>query len=306
MPVELRQLRYFVVLGEELHFRRAAERLHLAQPALSQAIKRLERALGTRLLERTTRTVVLTPAGEAFLPEARLAVFHADRAVAAARRHTQASGATVRLGFVSALATAFAPLVARRFYERQPDADLRLAELTKRAQLEALGTGELDVALVYGDDETTSNGFVSEVLRDEPLYVAVPAGHRLAERSSVRLEELAREPWIAIAPESDGDGRELLRSLARRAGFEPLVIQEATNLHSCLGLVGAGLGIALAPAIAVGEPHEGVAFARISDAPCVRLHALVAPGASRTASVVVGVARDLARSGGLTPGRERR
>ncbi|HVY60365.1 MAG TPA: LysR substrate-binding domain-containing protein [Planctomycetota bacterium] len=303
MPVELRQLRYFVVLGEELHFRRSAERLHLAQPALSQAIKRLERALGTPLLERTTRNVVLTPAGEAFLPEARLAVFHADRAVAAAQRSSQASGATVRLGFVSALATAFAPLVARRFYERQPDGRLRLAELTKKAQLEALGTGELDVGLVYGDDASASNGFVSEVLRDEPLHVALPVGHRLAGRSSVRLEELAHEPWIAIAPESDADGRELLRSLAKRAGFEPLVIQEATNLHSCLGLVGAGLGIGLAPAVSVGERHEGVAFARISDAPSVQLHAVVAPGAPRTASIVVNVARELARSGWLTRGR---
>lgn len=299
MPLALRELRYFLVLAEELHFGRAAERLHLAQPALSQAIKRLEQSLGVTLLDRTSRRVRLTAAGEALLPEARLTVAHADQLLATAKRLSRSHDEVVRVGFVSVLASRFMPQLVRAFAEREPRLELRVAELTKTAQLEALEAGELDVALLYtvGPDGVSANGFTDEALREEPVHVALPAAHPLASRESLQLSELGNDPLVTLGPGSDVDGPGRLLEYVRSRGFEPRVIQEATNLQSCLGLVAGGLGVALAPAIAAADGHEGVAFVPVRDAPELTLHAVLAPEAGAGARSLLGVVRELAHAG---------
>ena len=248
--MELRHLRYFVVVAEELHFSRAAERLGISQPPLSQQIRALEEDLQVRLLDRTSRTVELTEAGRLFLVEARATLDQADRArQTAARAHRGEIGELTVGLFPSALLAAPVASAILGFRRRHPRVRLVLLERAVHAAVRDLAGGSLDIAyLRYATRPEIPPGFVlTEVMR-EPLMLVVHQAHRLARRDDpVRLEEVAQEPFIHFSPRSDSALHEHVAAVCATAGFEPRIEQEANQNGSILALIGTGIGISILP-----------------------------------------------------------
>jgi DNA-binding transcriptional LysR family regulator len=239
--MELRHLRYFVLVAEELHFGRAAERAGIAQPPLSQQIRSLEAELGIRLFNRTKRHVELTDAGRALLPEARDTLRQAARAEQAAR--DGASGTTGRLSiaFVGSLAFSFVPRFVREYRRRFPGIRLSLREMTSEQQRGSIVQGSVDLGLVRYpilDPE-----FESHLIYREPIQVAVNSDHLLAaDRESVNIASLAGEPFVMFPRDYGPPFFDQVMSLCREAGFTPHIAQEAVHMSTIVSLVGAGLG----------------------------------------------------------------
>jgi LysR family transcriptional regulator, benzoate and cis,cis-muconate-responsive activator of ben and cat genes len=277
---DLSHLRAFIAVAEELSFTHAAERLHVTQPPLSRSIRRLERDVGVPLFDRTSRSVTLTPAGRALLEHARSAVFHADRGFSAARRAAREANRTLRVGFSGSLAGGFIPRAARRFAEAQPGVTLDLSEAVPVELREELDHGRLDVAVLYSFDRRwyEHDGLAVETLGTDPAYAALPAAHPLAGSASVALSALAREPWIVMSGANGVDVQEAYAELARLAGAELQVTQEATSVHVILGLVAAGVGVSVLPPSMIDDHPAGVAFVPVADALAFDLLGIVAAG----------------------------
>ena len=292
--MELRHLRYFVALAEELHFGRAATRLHVAQPALSQQLQQLERELGVTLLARTKRRVALSEPGRAFLAEARRTLSAASVAARAARRAAAGEVGSLRLGYVDLATWLNFPAILRTFRQRFPEIDVSLTELHRESQREALLREELDVgffALAERDQGLT--GF--PVARD-PLFVALPAEHALAARSTIPLEILAEESWVLFPRELRTVYVELVLAACRQAGFVPRIAQEASQVHTLAGLVSAGVGLTLLPSAMAAAPRAGVVHRPLAGTvPELLLHVIWRQGdLSPPAARFVAVARELA------------
>ena len=235
-----RLLRPFVALADELHFGRAAERLHVSQPALSQQIARLERQLGVRLFDRTRTRVELTEAGAAMLPAARTAVEAADAAAEAARSHARGEAGELRLGLSPGAHYVAQPLLAE-FARRRPGVRVRARQDSSGALAEQVADGRLELALGFCTEPR--EGVVCAWLRDEPVVVAVAAGHWLA--GTVALADLADETF-ALVDERDGAGyNRAVVELCRAAGFEPrtrpdphgpMAWETAVRSEGCVGL----------------------------------------------------------------------
>ena len=247
--MELRHLRYFVTVAEELHFTRAAERLHIGQPPLSMQIRDLEAELGVALFERSKRRVALTEAGERFLVRARAILDDAAAATEEARRAARGELGRLRIGFTSSLPySTTLPDLLYAYRRRYPDVELQLTEMFTDAQLAALARGRLDVGLVRHVGGPVPGGIkVREIGRD-PLRLVINVTHRLAGRSSICFAELADEAFITFPPGAGTGLPALLAQLGRRAGFEPRIVQTAREATTQIGLVAAGLGLALLPA----------------------------------------------------------
>ncbi|MFC3533900.1 LysR substrate-binding domain-containing protein [Vogesella facilis] len=246
--MELRHLRYFVAVAEELHFTRAAERLHIAQPPLSQQIRALEDELGVQLLERHQRAVRLTAAGERFLLRARALLDDARLAADEARRAARGEIGELRIGFTSSLPLmAVLPATLQQFRASHPDVTLHFHEQFTREQFQLLRQRKLDVGVVrFNRDEDTPGLEVREVKRDR-LSAVLPISHPLAARASVSIAELAGERVIGY-PAGNGNWLNArLHSLARQSGFDWQVHQLAGEATTQIGLVAAGLGIAVLP-----------------------------------------------------------
>lgn len=243
--IELRHLRYFLAVAEELSFSRAAERLGIAQPPLSQQIQRLEALLGHELFARRPR-VRLTAAGEALLPAARRALEQVERGVEATQRAARGEVGRVTVGFAASMILSVLPEVVRAFRERCPEVELRLLELSSAAQVEALAEGRIDVAFLR-EPASAGPGLRFEPVREEPFVAVLPPEHPLARRRQVPLAALAAEPFVhfprAIAPGL----YDRVAALCREAGFAPRVVQEAHEWVTIVGLVEAGLGVSLVP-----------------------------------------------------------
>lgn len=243
--LELRHLRHFVALAEELHFTRAAERLGVAQPALSQQIRQLEERLGHRLLERRPR-VRLTAAGDAFLPRARRVLEEAADAVESSRRAARGESGRVRVGLAGSMAVGFVPAILRRFGEGHPDVALEPRELSTTRQIEALERGEIDLGFLR-EPGPPGPGLVFETLTEEPFAVLLPPGHPLAERERVPLGALAGEAFVlfprAVAPTL----HDRIIAFCGAAGFRPRVVQESRSWLTIVALVEAGFGVSLVP-----------------------------------------------------------
>jgi DNA-binding transcriptional LysR family regulator len=262
--VTLRQLRYFVAVAEELHFGRAAERLHVSQPPLSKQIQLLEARIGVRLLDRNRRRVLLTPEGEHFLADARGLLDRLDRAVERVRLVAAGETGELRLGFVGSSAIDLVPALTRRFHEDHPNVRLTLREMTTVDALEALVADELDAALVR--DPPDRQGVRTRTIRDEPFVVALPVGHRFAERDRISLVDLRAIPLVLHPRALSPRFADHLVALCREAGFTPLVAQEAVHLHTHLSLVAAGVGASLLPRVVEGLPWPGVRLVPLSEA----------------------------------------
>lgn len=271
--MELRHLRYFVAVAEELHFGRAAERLHMAQPPLSQQIRMLEEELGVALFHRTNRRVQLTEAGGAFLEEVYRLLAQLDRAVSTARRANRGEIGRLRLGFVNSATYQLLPDLCRAFRREYPDVVLDLQEHTSDFQLETLENGTLDVGLYRADAEryrpqlppTLTMATVSR----EPLAIALPKGHRMLGQQAVSLADLAQEPFILSPQRVYPSYYDQILRLCLEAGFTPQVVHEPILVTTIMSLVSAGMGVSIVP-ISVGNLEwTGVAFAPIAEADAI-------------------------------------
>ena len=256
--MELRHLRYFVAVAEELHFGRAAVRLNVAQPALSQQIKQLERELGVLLLARTKRRVALTEPGRLFLAEARRTLAQAALAVEVARGAEAGQIGRLRIGYVDAALWSPLPEVIRVFRERFPRVALTMLERPPSEQPADIRRGDVDLAI--GPPPPTGAQVEVTPFTDEPGMVAVPAVHPLAGREAIAIADLADSPWVLVPARVPSRLRDLTVRAAAAAGFTPRVGQEARELDTLIALVSAGLGVTRVPASASRFPRPGVVF----------------------------------------------
>lgn len=271
--MELRQLRYFVAVAEELHFRRAADRLHVSQPPLSHQIHRLETEMGCLLLARTRRRVELTPAGTAFLRDARAILGELDAAVATARRIHAGQTGRLRVNFVGSALLSLVPSTVQRFREARPGVEVELRERATVDQLGAVLDGVVDVGLVRPPIDPHPDLRAHTVLR-EPTVAAVPANHPLAALPSVALEQVAGEPLV-LFPRNQAPGlHDLLVTALAATGTPPRVVQYAPETQTIVGLVAAGIGLSLVPASVMRLTIDGVAYRPVPDAPDVELVAV--------------------------------
>jgi DNA-binding transcriptional LysR family regulator len=250
--IELRHLTQFVAVAELRNFRRAAEHLNMSQPPLSQAIRRLEAALGVRLFDRTSRSVELTVAGEAFLVEARRILAQIDSAITETRRTADGRKGRLSVGFTVPWAYEVVLPALRAFRARCPDVVLSLKEITSSEQMRALACENLDVGFVRLPKRYDARDVQTVVLREDRLIVALPVSHRLAARPALTLEELRSEAFILppVRPDRDTERfsfRMQVGRLCMEAGFAPHVAQEAAQMQTVVRLVEAGLGISLVP-----------------------------------------------------------
>ncbi|GAA1196112.1 LysR family transcriptional regulator [Prauserella alba] len=241
--MEIRWIEAFLAVAEELHFGRAAQRLHLAQSPLSQTIKKLEKDVGTPLFERTTRAVTLTSAGHAFLPHARRILGEVDLAMRATSAGTDEVYGRVRLGFSGALNHLTLPPLTRALRTRHPHVALQLVDrVTTEDAVDLIEQGSLDVAFV---GLPAPGELPARVITVEELGAALPTDHRLAGQERVRMSDLADEDWVLMPGQSAL--RSVILTACHAAGFRPRVAQEVKDPYVVLSLVAAGLGVSLAP-----------------------------------------------------------
>ncbi|MBC7545206.1 MAG: LysR family transcriptional regulator [Candidatus Sericytochromatia bacterium] len=268
--MELRHLRYFVAVAEARHFTRAAERLAMAQPRLSQQIKALETELGVQLLLRTKRSVSLSAAGEAFLAEAYQILARVDRAVTIAQKAGRGEIGRLRVGFVSSAAYNVLPELIRRFRISRPDVELVIEELSSDVQLQRLRDGHLDITFYRVDMESVppipASGLVRETVLSEPFVVAVPDSHALAGRTTIPLAALAAEPFVLFPRRLNPGFHDLIVRLCEAAGFTPKIAQEAILMQTIISLVAAGMGVSLVPASMAQLQRAGVVYRPLAEA----------------------------------------
>lgn len=260
--------------GVGLHFSRAAERLGIAQPTLSQQIRRLEAGLGVRLLTRSRRRVALTPAGAAFLREARETLACAERAARTARRTAAGELGELVLGFVGSATDELLPRVLPALRARHPDLRLVLREMTSAEQLAALERGELDLGLLRPPSPPVP-GLRTRLAVREPLVAAVPSGHPPARRDRITPADLRGEPFVLFPREKGQWLHDLITGYCRGSGgVYPEVAQEAVMTQTITALVAAGTGVSLVPSSQRLLARPGVAFRPLAGAPLVDLAAV--------------------------------
>ncbi|HIE2484543.1 TPA: LysR substrate-binding domain-containing protein [Pseudomonas aeruginosa] len=264
--MELRHLRYFIAVAEELHFGRAAERLGISQPPLSQQIQALEEDIGARLFERTNRRVELTDAGRLFLDESRQVLAQVDKAVLLARRAHLGELGELKVGFTSSAPfTSTIPSSIHAFRKAYPDVHLDLQEMSSRQVLKALLEESLQVGVIRPLALPDAVHWV-ELFR-EPLVAVLRADHPLAAGSEdgLAIAALAEEPFVFF-PRSYGTGLyDQVIALTRQAGFSPRIAQEASEAMTIIGLVSAGLGVSILPASFRRTRVDGVVYRTLSD-----------------------------------------
>jgi DNA-binding transcriptional LysR family regulator len=262
--MELRHLRYFVAVAEELHFARAAARLHMAQPPLSQQIKALESELGVQLLERSTRRVDLTPAGERFLERARTLLEAAEAAASEARRVHDGELGLVRIGFTGSATYELLPRLTRRLRAELPGLTLQLhGEMLTPSQVRSLKEHVIDLGFLRPPVRDPALDVL--VLRKEPLVAVLPESHPLARRSSVVLADLADEPFITYPSHQASVTHDAVIEACERAGFVPREPQEVAETSTLVSFVAAGLGVALVPESVQHLQITGAVYRPISD-----------------------------------------
>jgi len=261
--MDLRRLRYFCAVAEELHFGRAAERMHVVQSAVSQQVKLLEEELGFALLERSRHGVRLTIQGAVFLPEARAVLLRVE----AGMQHVRASAdGTIRrlvIGFVDNVLWSMLPPMLREFRTRHPTVELVLRPMDRTAQTESLRASTIDVGILPAP--APGKGVETSLLMGAPLLAAVPEGHRLAGEPSLPLTALADEPFVLFPPTMRSRILEIVTAACANAGFTPRIAQEAEQLHTLIALVSAGLGVTIVPEWVAHAHPVGMRYVRIED-----------------------------------------
>jgi len=302
--VELRHLRAFCAVAEELHFGRAARRLGLSQPPLSLQVRRLEEQVGARLFERSSRRVALTDAGAALYPQARRLLQELESALAAAGRAGAGAEGLLRVAFAPSMMFQLLPEVVRRFREAHPGVRLELRELPTARQLAALRAGELDVA--FAREPQADAALRLETIASEPLRVALARQHPLARRRQLRLSALRAEPWVLFPRDIAPGLHDQVLGLCRSAGFSPRVVQESHEIFTTVGLVGAGVGVTIVPAVVERMGWSGVVYKPIPRAATQVAMAWAAGPERPVVRHFLTIARDEARGRGARPLARRR
>jgi DNA-binding transcriptional LysR family regulator len=266
--VELHQLRCFVAVAEELHFGRAATRMHMTQPPLSRQVQLLERGLGIQLLERNNRSVKLTAAGLGFLRDARHLLAFSDQAADGARRLARGEAGHLTLGFTAVSAYQMIPALLARAADELPGLQLTLKEMVSSAQLDALAAHRIDVGLVrqVSDHDTLDAQLISR----EPLLVALPQQHPLAQKRAIAVRDLDQQSFVMYAPDEGRYFYDCIAGLFAMTGVTPRYVYHVGQTHTVVSMVKAGLGVAIVPASATQLHSENLAFRPLSDA---HLHA---------------------------------
>jgi LysR family transcriptional regulator, transcription activator of glutamate synthase operon len=266
--MDLRQLRYLVALAEERHFTRAAAREHIAQPALSQQIQRLEDEVGIPLVERTTRQVRITQAGELLVARARRILSELEAAHAELEAAKGMEFGHLTVGAMHTMGPVDLSLVLAVFHQRHPGVDLTVREEASEDLARMIRDDELDLAFLSVTERVESHGLALHRLVLEELVVLLPPGHRLAAAPAVKMAQLRDEEFISYR--QGARLRELLFSAAGQAGFEPRVKLESNESQRIRRLVGRGMGVAILPRSDAVVPGSEVAFAALTDPPLSR------------------------------------
>lgn len=256
--MDMRHLRCLVAVAEELHFGRAAERLHLTQPPVSLAIKELESELGVKLFERTSRRIALTRSGEDALRDARTVLAAADTMLRRSRESAQGLMGALSIGFISLPAYSFLPTMLRGFTEDYPRVKLALQEGTTDQIVHDVESGNLDLGLVFRIPELPA-ALSSRLVHAEPLVVALPANHRLAASRRIALEQLAHERFLGFERHQGPLMFDAVVATCMRHGFSPQLFP-ARQMHTIVSLVSGGIGVALVPACVEALQREGVVY----------------------------------------------
>lgn len=275
--MELRQLKYFLVLAEELHFSRAAQRLAISQPPLSVAIRQLEEELGAQLFERTSKEVRLTAAGLHLRGQAQDIMAQAQRVRQDMRAIAQGIQGSIRLGFVGSSIYRGLPEALESFRARHPLVRIDMLELNSAEQIVALHHERLDLGLLHAT--RTPAGLESHTLVSEPFMACLPAGHALASQSELRVRQLSSERMVLFSREVSPDYHQQIWQICQSEGFTPELHHEVRHWLSVLSMVSLGQGVSLVPACLQRVGFPGLAFARIAgDHPQSQMQAMWHPG----------------------------
>jgi len=245
--MELRHLRYFVVVAEEQNVTRAAARLHVSQPPLSRQIRDLEAELGVELFQRTAKSLALTEAGKLFLVETRAILLRVDQAVETVQAAAKRRRGTLRVGYAPSLTVRLLPRTLNLFEKQNPGVRVSLHDLSSEECMERLTAGKIDLALTVRSPASRMRGLLFTRLASYPLCCAVTASHRLASRNVVALSELKNERFIVYSREDYPEYYDWLKALFRHFGFEPRIGGEQDGVTGLITAVEAGQGIAIVP-----------------------------------------------------------
>lgn len=263
LSIDIRHLRYFEAVADCLSFRRASERLHVAQPALTRQVRSLEAALGVRLLERSSQHVSLTPAGEVVLEHARSVLQGVDKLAEAATQADRGCLGTLRIGFISHAAHDCLPRIVRSFLRACPGIEVEFHKFLATQQYETLLANEVDVALLrplYSDARVESH-----VISRTSFLVAIPEGHSLANRQEVSMADLATEPFVTLPSQGGASFHSEILGYCERAGYVPRKVKEVSDLQALIATVGSGIGLAIVPESVTSLRAYGVVYKSLSD-----------------------------------------
>jgi DNA-binding transcriptional LysR family regulator len=256
--MELRHLRYFSTVATELHFGRAAEKLHIAQPPLSKQIQDLEAELGFELFTRTKRSVVITPAGKEFLIEVDRIFQQLDRAIDIGRKTSRGELGQISIGFVGSATYNILPVMLQQFRDRYPNVRIELHELTTDRQLVWLREGRIDLGLIR--PPIVEKDLISQVIFQESLVIALPISHTLASVDAIDLKLLATEPFILFPRQLAPGLYDPIIAICQAAGFSPQVVQECIQMQTIVSLVSANMGVSILPESIREAQRQGVVY----------------------------------------------
>lgn len=262
--MELRQIRQFIAVAEELHFHRAAKRLNMSQPPLTTAIKKLEQEIGTELLNRSNKTLNLTVAGKVFLAEAYIIIKQAEHAISLTQETANGIRGHLRFSYVGSALYGKLPIVMRQFRQIHPDITIELLEATTSEQIYFLENNLVDLAILI-PPFISQDDLKSTLFDQDRLAIALPNSHILCQRNNLSVSDLADMPFI-LWPATKGLGfyRNVI-TLCISAGFMPNIVQEAQSMHTVLSLVAAGIGVSIVPASMSNFRSNDIFYSIIDD-----------------------------------------
>lgn len=262
--MELRRIRHFVMLAETLNFRRAAERLHMAQPPLSVSIQKLESELGTKLFMRETKGVSITPCGKVVLKEARRLLFYEKQIIGAVRDGINGTGGTLHIGFVGTTTFGMLQRLIPLFRAEYPGVELVLREAASVSILHQLEDGALDIGLIRTPLLEPTDATLVQLEQDQ-FIAALPKGHSLTKQDSLKIRDLGNEFFVMYAQGAAAGLRSAAMLACQHAGFVPRIVQQVTQVQTLLALVESGLGVALVPSVARYYVSDRIVYRELSD-----------------------------------------
>ncbi|MEI9893002.1 MAG: LysR substrate-binding domain-containing protein [Chthoniobacter sp.] len=295
--MELRHLRYFIAVADELSFTKAAQKLRLAQPSLTRQVRNLEDEIGVRLLNRANNRITLTDEGRAFLFDSKKLLALCAESVATVQRMNRGENSQLNIGYVANIHYGLLPATLGAFRKLCPRVALNLFDMRSDEQFQALDGHRIDLGFVGLRPALSGHDLLSECVAHDTILVALPASHALAEKPKVKLADLAPQFFIGMSAKTHPGAREWLLETCRQAGFAAKILQEADTEPTVIRFVADGLGVALLPEQITGLPHDGVVFRPLS--PPLRRESTIAWRAdnhSKPLKDYIQIVKDLSRS----------